>query len=113
MQFGVLTAEIPAASMAALWRGAEPLALRMGAPIPRLSPPVARRRVSNRAALSGMGVTKAHSSLQREGGLYSNPRGKSIAHIDPGRKIAFFRFCRAFMWNVQDKPGGKLFSAHP
>ena len=29
---------------------------------------------------SGMGVTKAHSSLQRECGLYSNPRGKSIAH---------------------------------
>jgi len=30
-----------------------------------------------------------------------------------GQKIAFFRFCRAFMRNVQDKPGVKLFSAQP
>ena len=28
-------------------------------------------------------------------------------------KSLFFRFCRAFMRNVQDKPGGKLFSAQP
>jgi len=35
------------------------------------------------------------------------------ALLKSGRKIAFFRFCRAFMRNVKDKPGVKLFSAQP
>ena len=55
---------------------------------------------------SGMGVTKAHFFLQRECGLYSNPRGKSIAHIDRGasgyRGVLQFSFwpCPARLWRL-------------
>jgi len=53
-----------------------------------------------------MGVIKAHSSLQRECGLYSNPRGKSIAHIDRGASgcgegfDCFFGPCPARLWRL-------------
>jgi len=47
--------------------------------------------LSSRLTIRGA-QQKAHSSLQRECGLYSNPRGQSIAHIDRGASGCGERF---------------------